>query len=132
MNTDIRIIEKVSDILKRLGLAFYIGKPRKLPKRKFCYQIRISGYKRIKRLLDVIGDLLISKRERAAIVKRLVEKRLSLKEKNGQWNKIPFDQEDDNLYQQLRELNQRGDPRDYQQSSLIIPSVGDEGIVRAA
>ena len=127
MNTDKMMIEKANELLKRLKIAYYIGKPRKLPKRKFCYQIRISGYKRIKRLLDLIGNLLITKRDRAIILKKFVEKRLNLKKQNGCWNNTHFDQEDESLFQQLRKLNQRGDPRDHQEDS----SKEDEGMVRA-
>lgn len=68
-NSNPIIIETVISIFKKLGMAFYIYKPKIHGKeQRPCYRIEIIGFKRVKSLTDLLMHFPCGKSERIQII----------------------------------------------------------------
>jgi len=106
-NTDKKLMEWLSSIL---GYDFYI---KKQTHRKTCYQIGIRRIRDIKKVLDLIKDKLIVKKEQAELMYRLclikLNKKLVAITDKSKIKRIGngLTQEEIEIYQKLKELNKR-------------------------
>jgi len=78
VNTDIKIINACANTLKELGLPFWLTEYEGKGNWKKRYLIEISGLKRVPKILSVITDYLVGKKELAEIVNEYCERRLNL------------------------------------------------------
>ena len=100
-NSDPKMIEELSTILRFYGLAFYTERPRihGFSNKKPTQEIKISGLKRTIRILNFILPYLKTKRKRALLLKKYIDHRLS-KFKNSLCGIYEL-----YLYDELRKLN---------------------------
>ena len=100
-NSDPKMIEEVSTILRFHGLAFYVEKPRihGFGNKKPTQELKIGGLKRVPRFLDVILPYLKTKRDRALLLKKYIDYRLS------KFKNTPYGIYELYLYDELRKLN---------------------------
>jgi len=108
-NTEPKMINKIIEILKKYYIPHHIrmrspkkgqsikrlGKPY-LP----LTEIRIEGFRRLKKFLPLIKSYLISKREKADLLEEFIDSRLS---KLG--NPIPYNEKEKNLCLKIWRLN---------------------------
>lgn len=100
-NTEDSLIDKVEEILIANHIAYYKREypPHKTWKKRI--EIRIAGYKRVRRFLELIKPYLVSKKEKANLTMLLCLQRLNKK-------RNPYDDEDKKLIQRILDLNGRG------------------------
>ena len=75
-NTSREIIDALCSILDRLNVSYHIThyKPRKETQKEY-WNITVEGFKRLKNLLPVIKDALVSKKQQADLVWEWVQSR---------------------------------------------------------
>jgi len=116
-NSDLRMLEKVTDILYRNGNKFYfqIKKGTSFTGRdtKWCMTVIVGGYRNGKKLLDLVLPYLVNKKDQAETMLQFIEHRKSaydrehpqLDEKGrfikGQWS---YSEKDIGFYNKLRAL----------------------------
>lgn len=103
-NTDMEIIEKIHDILKRMDIGVYVTKLYIGHKNKNPFKtITVQGLKRVNKLLPfVIPVLTGAKRNKAILIQEYCVSRLS------DWHAAPFTSRQLEIYHLMRELNTRG------------------------
>lgn len=99
-NTDIRMIDKIIEILEKNHIAFYREDRRGKKKNKDSISVCIKGIKRTKRFLDLIIPYLVSKKERAELLLEFCELRSH--------NHKPYTQYEKDLCQRVYDLIGRG------------------------
>lgn len=83
-NTSVELVDRLSKILTEWGIGHWRGERNfKNPNHQKQYMITISGYKRCIKLLPILKDILIVKKQQASILLELVEYRLSLTNKHS-------------------------------------------------
>jgi hypothetical protein len=78
VNTDLKIINEVSEICNCLNLAYYIQKKEGKGTWKTKYELLFGGIKRCNKFLPYIIPFLIAKKEKAELLKEYCNIRLSL------------------------------------------------------
>jgi hypothetical protein len=96
-NMDYGLIERCIEILSENNVPHFVT--HRMVKNGVVYDIKIRGYKRVKKALDVFGDLFMStKKDKADLKSNLIKIRLS-KEHNAE-----FSDPEKDIYQQYRNL----------------------------
>lgn len=126
VNTDVALMDEVSKILKANLVGFHISNRQRNERSKPTFEIKVSGIKRMAKLLPLIIPYMRGKKRRAAVLlKEYVEKRMSVPYKAG----FGFDKDmAENVYQQICQINQTGILRDFTPVVLKI----DDDKVRTA
>jgi len=109
-NTDLKIINRTSAILRELGIPFYITvfHPSKKLRHKTSYLVKIGGYKRIEKFFQTISPkLFVGKKRQAEIVEEFIKSRLN-RERGWQFSKWGYSDYELNLVNEIKTLNQRG------------------------
>ena len=105
-NSDPKMIEEITKILKDVDCAYYIksaGNPNKRKANWKVYtQIHFEGMRRLHKFLPIITPYLITKRRQAELILQYIESRFS----GG--HKDPITDDQLNLVLQVRQLNHRG------------------------
>ena len=102
-NTDDAIIESFCSVLDRLNVGYHITqyKPRSSTTKGYK-TVSVEGFKRLKNLLPVIKDALVSKRQQANLVWEWVESR------DKKWHRSAYSKEELQIPKKVAELNHRG------------------------
>ena len=72
-------------------------------RRKKCWSLQTVGLKRCSRLVNLIGNYLIGKKENAEIIKRFCEKRLD--DTTGKHRRPYYDEEDYDMLVRIKNLH---------------------------
>lgn len=126
-NTDQELIEAIHAVLERLSIGHYIV-TRRLSQKNSNHSdsktIMIVGFKRVKKMLDVVQPFLRGeKRKVAEVVRRFVERRLSVQRGS------PYSKQDYLDQATVRALNKKGTTRILRDYTL---DASGEDIVQAA
>lgn len=89
-NTHPLIIRRVTEILCRLEVGFYISSPGNPGKSKPGVCVVVGGKQRVKKLLELVIPYLFAKRERAKLAIQLVDYRESLALQDGKDKSCKF------------------------------------------
>jgi len=99
-NTSLKIADNMENILKRWEIGLWRGKRNFInPNHKSQYVINVRGFKRVKKLLDIITPYLIDKKEQAEIMVEYIQYRESLPLKSACGEK------EESFRQRIIELN---------------------------
>jgi len=101
-NTDLGLIIRVKDILNSIGVSCHIHTRQYKPNHKPIHLLKVTGFKRVKKLLDEFYPYVVCKQNRAKTLYDFVTSRLSKPRLS------PVSDEERKLYENLRLLNQRG------------------------
>ena len=74
-NTDPRIIEEAAAIYDHFGIRYCLPAPQSPGKRRPLYSIVVSNFQPVTTLLNLVMPHLISKKEQAALLLRIIEQR---------------------------------------------------------
>jgi len=111
-NTDPNIIDRVVDILKSLEVGFYrYEQPPKKSNYKPLQHIVITGMKRVKKFLDLIGEYLVGKKSQAIVVRAFINYRSD--KHGGNCTQYPYGEEERAYVQLCRQLKETAHLRDF-------------------
>jgi len=114
-NTNFDLVEKCHAVLESLNVGHHISPTqyRKFNKNnKPQKAIQILGLKRVQRFFDVFGEH-VEKQAQVACVRMFINRRLSVN------RKTPYGKIEQDLYQELKRLNQKGILRDYTPNTQV-------------
>jgi hypothetical protein len=102
-NTSKQIIQSFCNILDRLDVGYHIThyKPRKETHKEY-WNISIEGFKRLHKLLPVIKDCLVEKKDQATLVLEWIESR------NSKWHRSQYSARELEIPKLVSALNHRG------------------------
>lgn len=101
--TDKSMIDEMSRILDKHQVGHWIGKKEAQKKKwKDQWQLIIRGFKRSRKMLDLLGDSLIVKQDRADVLRKFIQFRSKLN------NHDAYGEKEKQFFQELKRLNRRG------------------------
>lgn len=113
VNTDDNYIEACHDILTVNQIPHYIEPKRQREVGKTTRCVKICGFGRCKKFLDLMIPFLKTKRKRAAMLLGIINYRLSLSRRNA-----PYTYREEEAYREMRKLN--GNLRDYTPNTNLV------------
>jgi hypothetical protein len=125
VNVDHAMMEEVARILKAHGIPCYIHRCdwARHPKNRITTRVVISGLRRCAVALPVILPYLRGKREVAELLWRFCERRTSAVIGRGRvrgiYQTLPYDDEEEELFRRIRELNRVGSSEAMSRASAI-------------
>jgi hypothetical protein len=102
VNTKDTIINKASDILKRLGIPFYVQAMTRAKHQKPAKRLNVTGFKRVVKFLAVMANHFECRKDQVQELVKFVALRQSKDEQ------APLAQEEWAIFYELEELNKRG------------------------
>ena len=102
-NTSKKIIDSFCSVCDRLEVSYHIThyKPRS-NRHKQHWTVSIEGFKRLNKLLPVIKDILVEKKEQAILLWEWVESR------DAKWHRSEYSQRELEIPKLIASLNHRG------------------------
>lgn len=114
VNTDENVVAHILKLLDKVGVRMHMLKLSGGVRKKTwndCYQLTTRNMEYINKLLPQLIPYLVSKKAQAELTLRFVQSRLKARKENGSWgHDTKYTDEEINLCEQLKELNQRGKP----------------------
>jgi intein/homing endonuclease len=118
-NSNLNIINHIADTMRKLGIEPYLSFCKRCednPKWKRVYELGLQNQTKCQKLLSVIKDYLVGKREQAYLVLEFAESRMSHPVRKKTYTKRELE-----IVQLLTNLNQRGTSQtvDYELAEMI-------------
>jgi predicted transcriptional regulator len=102
VNTNFDIIEKIANILTRLGLAYHVYVPKRSSRQREYKKLEIKGVKRLKKFFDLLMPYFECRFLQADSLNQFVQIRY------GKTNADKYGNDELSIYCMLRAHNQRG------------------------
>lgn len=102
-NTSKPIVDAFCSVLDRLGVGYHIThyKPRKETQKQY-WTVTVEGFKRLNKLLPVIKDCLVEKKQQALLINEWVSSRAA------KWHRAPYSEREQEIPLLVSQLNHRG------------------------
>lgn len=113
VNTDDKYIEACDDILSEHQIPHYVEGKRDRGVGKTTRCVKICGFRRCKKFLDVLLPYLKTKRKRANVLLEIINYRLSLVSRIA-----PYTHREEDAYRTMKMLN--GNLRDYTPNTKLV------------
>lgn len=113
VNTDDKYIEACDEILAYHQIPHYIEPKRDRGVGKTTRCVKICGFRRCQKFLDIMLPYLKTKRKRATLLKSIIDYRLSLVSRIS-----PYTEKEELAYRDMRTLN--GNLRDYTPNTELV------------